>query len=224
MSTQETVNDSNSIRTAQKAVICCIPGTFSRALEGRLRECEVKVAGEQEIIEHLSRWKWVSDQIWLRAPDSANIFHFDDRKPNRNWKLFGFRFRLKIFGFRFRLKIFGFRFCWKIFGFRLCWHAESFSVAEKFSVFQLETGRVTPKWRRNRFQPFIFGFTESAPNRICSPESDYLLKWMVYVDGNRKSWFARRILENCFRQIWVARICSFVVRSWNSQPFRLYQK
>ena len=55
MSTKETVNDSNSIRTAQKAVICCIPGTFSRALEGRLRECEVKVAGEQEIIEHLSR-------------------------------------------------------------------------------------------------------------------------------------------------------------------------
>lgn len=44
-----------SVRPVQKAVICCIPGTFSRALEGRLRECEVKVAGEQEVIEHLSR-------------------------------------------------------------------------------------------------------------------------------------------------------------------------
>ena len=39
----------------QKALICCIPGAFSRALEGRLRECEVKIAGEQEVIEHLSR-------------------------------------------------------------------------------------------------------------------------------------------------------------------------
>lgn len=46
-----------SVRPVQKAVICCIPGTFSRALEGRLRECEVKVAGEQEVIEHFSRWK-----------------------------------------------------------------------------------------------------------------------------------------------------------------------
>ena len=49
---------SNSERTSasqQKALICCIPGAFSRALEGRLRECEVKIAGEQEVIEHLSR-------------------------------------------------------------------------------------------------------------------------------------------------------------------------
>ncbi|CBY13756.1 unnamed protein product [Oikopleura dioica] len=67
MSTQETVNDSYSIRTAQKAVICCIPGTFSRALEGRLRECEVKVAGEQEIIEHLSS-EW-SSLMETESPD-----------------------------------------------------------------------------------------------------------------------------------------------------------
>ena len=52
---QNLMSVSESNRSVQKAVICCIPGTFSRALEGRLRECEVKVAGEQEVIEHLSR-------------------------------------------------------------------------------------------------------------------------------------------------------------------------
>jgi len=53
---------------SQKAVICCIPGTFSRALEGRLRECEVKVAGEQEVIEHLSS-EWSS----LMETESAEM-------------------------------------------------------------------------------------------------------------------------------------------------------
>ena len=118
------------------------------------------------------------DCYWLRRENDSSwpkIFRFSVFAEN-----FRFSVLLKIFGFAEMLKV--------------------FRLPKNFRFFWAETGRMTPNWRRNRFQPFIFGFTESVLNRICTPGCSWCLS--ENIKANRKETHLVELGQCWLRLFW----------------------